>query len=200
MAQGVKLKKFSVILSVVLLCAAAVAFQFMPKGVEKDVKAAYLKGGEFSLSNEGEGFKLSSLKGSPVILYFGFTFCPDVCPVGLTVIRDALNSSDALSDVPVLFVTLDPERDNKQRLDEYTAFFHSNIKGLTGSLSEISSVAKQYGTYFRKSVGKGAEASDNYNVDHTAYYYLIDGEGELIRVLDHNAKAEQISDLLLKMI
>lgn len=167
--------------------------------VDKDIKAKYLKGGEIALSNEGKPFTLTSLQGQPVVLYFGFTFCPDVCPVGLATIRDALKSSESLAKVPAIFITLDPERDSRARLEEYTAFFHANIVGLTGSLKEIQDVAKRYGTYFQKSPKKDAPA-DDYLVDHTAYFYLIDANGELTRVLDHNASAQEISDLLLKML
>lgn len=166
--------------------------------VEKDIKAKYLKGGEFTLSNEGNAFSLSSLKGQPVILYFGFTFCPDVCPVGLATIRDALNSSEQLSDIPALFITLDPERDTAQKLKDYTGFFHRNIIGLTGSLDEISAVTKTYGTYFKKSVK--SDKPGDYLVDHTAYFYLIDKQGELLRVLDHDASASELSELLLKLL
>lgn len=194
------MKSFAWVLALMVVVLSVVFTVYLNENdrLEKDAKATYLKGGEFTLSNEGESFSLSSLAGKPLILYFGFTFCPDVCPVGLATIRDALNSSHELSTLPAVFVTLDPERDSRQKLKEYTGFFHSNIIGLTGSIDEIQTVAKRYGTYFRKS-SKGEDSKD-YLVDHTAYFYLINAEGELIRVLDHNASAQEISDLLLKML
>jgi len=164
---------------------------------KKDIKASYLKGGDFSLSNGGDTFRLEGLRGRPVILYFGFTFCPDICPVGLAVIRDALNADDAFSDLSALFVTLDPERDDATRMGEYVSFFHTSIIGLTGTLEEISTVATQYGTYFQKTK---ADADGAYSVDHTAYFYLIDEAGELVRVLDHNTPPEVLASELKKLI
>lgn len=164
---------------------------------EPDIKASYLKGGDFNLSNSGEPFELAALRGKPVILYFGFTSCPDVCPVGLSVIRDALNSDSVLATAAALFVTLDPARDTAQRLNDYVDFFHGNIKGLTGTLEEISAVTKQYGTYFQASK---PDASGAYTVDHTAYFYLISKEGKLIRVLDHNTSANHLALELKKLI
>ncbi len=163
----------------------------------KDTKAQYLQGGDFSLSNEGETFRLQDLRGQVVILYFGYTYCPDVCPLGLTVIRDALNSDTAFAGVPALFVTLDPARDTKARLNEYTQFFHPNIRGLTGSLEEIQSLAKNYGTYFK---AMDPEEGKAYTVDHTAYFYLISEEGELMRVLDHNTRPEALAEALKTLL
>lgn len=182
-----------------ILCVLLV--QFVGKTtVEKDLRSQYLKAGEFTLlSSKGE-VSLSDYKGKPVILYFGYTFCPDVCPVGLAVIRDALKSDPALKGTPVLFVTLDPERDSLKRLAEYTAFFHPNIVSLTGNLEAIKSVVGAYGGFFKKSAPSIKEAiDDNYTVDHSAYYYIIDSEGRLIRVLDHNVKANEIAKVLISL-
>lgn len=184
--------------TIFLLFAGLIYMQLLDRqSLEKDVKATYLKGGAFTLTHADQEFNSISLVGQPHILYFGFTFCPDVCPVGLATIRDALNSDNRLSVVKAMFVTVDPERDDSTRLEDYTSFFHPNIMGLTGSLESIKTVAKQYGTYFKKADKSNAE---NYTVDHTAYYYLIDKEGELLRVLDHSATSKEISELLLKML
>ena len=119
---------------------------------------------------------LSQFKGSPVLLYFGFTFCPDICPIGLTVIRDALKKSEKYNNINVLFVTVDPERDTPVRLKEYLSFFNPSFIGLTGDLKSIAEVAAKYGTYFAKTE---ANEHGEYSVDHTAYVYLIDRNGEL---------------------
>lgn len=162
----------------------------------KDVRASYLKGGDFTLSRGAEKLTLSALKGDPVVLYFGYTFCPDVCPVGLAVIRDALLSDPVLSRVKVLFVTVDPERDTPQRLADYVGFFHPAIQPLHGSEAEIKQVAQSYGTYFMRGSGN----NDTYTVDHTAYFYVIDGQGELQRVLDHSTTAAQLSAVLKEFL
>jgi len=194
-----KLKRYRVtIFSAVLAVMFGVYTYSENTGIKKDIKAQYLKGGDFSLFHKGEKFNLSDLKGHPVILYFGYTHCPDVCPVGLTVIRDALNSHPELKEVKALFVTLDPERDDGQTLSMYTQFFHKNILGLTGSLKEIKGVAGHYGTYFRKS--PDSNESDNYSIEHTAYFYVINKEGVLMRVMDHDTNAKDLSEIVMKML
>lgn len=162
----------------------------------KDTRASYLKGGDFTLSSGDGTVSLASLSGHPVILYFGYTYCPDVCPVGLAVIRDALQSDPSFVNVKALFVTVDPERDTASRLAEYVAFFHSNIIPLRGSEAEIKTVAQSYGTYFMR----GTQAGETYAVDHTAYFYLIDAGGELVRVLDHATTPEQLADALKMLL
>ncbi|MDX1453151.1 MAG: SCO family protein, partial [Oleiphilaceae bacterium] len=148
----------------------------------EDVRAAYLPGGDFALTHGDTTFDMRSLRGSPYVLYFGFTHCPDVCPTGLAKIRDAFQQLPQQSVAKALFVTLDPARDNAEHVQRYAEFFHPDIIGRTGTLEEISALAKAYGTYF-----KANEPDDqgNYSVDHTAYFYLIDKQGKLKRVLDH---------------
>lgn len=167
------------------------------KSSEKDLKAQYLQGGDFRLLGAQGELSLSQFKGSPVVLYFGFTHCPDVCPLGLTVVRDALKADNDFQDVPAIFVTLDPERDTPERLSSYLSFFHPNLRGASGSVAQIKEVAKRYGTYFAKT---GIEQNGDYSVDHTAYYYLIDAQGELVRVLDHNTDARALASELKKLI
>lgn len=184
----------AVALTVVAL--TLLSMQSSPKN-EKDLRAQYLEGGDFELVNADGPISLARFKGTPLVLYFGFTFCPDICPLGLTVIRDALGSDPALANTPVVFVTVDPARDTPERLKAYLAFFHSNIHGATGSVVALTELSKRYGTFFMK--GKEDEHG-NYAVDHTAYFYVLDEQGELIRVLDHNTTAEELASAIKKLI
>ena len=193
-----KIKRFSIPLLSFLLAVSFSYFYFKNSAVVKDTKAQYLKGREFSLSNAGNPFNLADMQGKPVILYFGYMSCPDICPVGLAVIRDTLNLSPEFENVRSLFVTLDPERDFSENLNEYTAFFHDNIKGLTGELSEIKRVAALYGTYFRKTAID--DSVKEYSVDHTAYFYLLSDEGELMRVMDHDATPDQLAGVIKQLL
>lgn len=168
---------------------------FSQPSLEKDLRSQYLKGGDFQLMHDKKPFSLSSLKGSPVILYFGYTFCPDICPVGLAVIRDALNSEEEFKNIPVIFVTIDPDRDSSERLKEYVGFFHQNIIPLRGQAEETQAIIKAYGGFFRKNIPDIAENSE-YVVDHSAYYYLIDANGELTRVYDHSISSEVLAESL----
>jgi len=194
------IKRFSIPLLSFLLAVSFSYYYYSSKQsvIEKDPKAQYLKGGLFSLSNAGKPFNLADMKGGPVILYFGYMSCPDICPVGLAVIRDTLNLSSEFNSVKSLFITLDPERDLSESLNEYTSFFHTNIKGLTGELNEIKNVAGLYGTYFRKTPIEARP--QEYTVDHTAYFYLISAEGELMRVMDHDATSSELASVIKQML
>lgn len=175
-------------------------FIFATPTVEKDIRSQYLKAGNFKLLFDEQPFELNQLKGQPVILYFGYTFCPDVCPVGLAVIRDALNSSEKFSKVPVLFVTLDPGRDTAERLREYVSFFHKNIIPLRGSLEQIKSVIEAYGGFLRHTVKNHEKMDKDYLVDHSAYYYLLNKQGELVRVFDHSITSADLAEILKSLL
>mgnify|MGYP000037542534 CR=1 FL=1 len=195
------IKHFSITLC--LLVTGALGYWLLPMqqvALEKDLKSQYLKGGDFQLQYDGLPFKLSSLKGQPVILYFGYTNCPDVCPVGLAVIRDLLNSDSSFNVVKTLFVTLDPERDSAQKMDEYAAFFHSNILALTGTEAEIKQVTDAYGTFFRRALSTSSETDNEYTVDHSSYYYLIDKQGTLVRVLNHDTKSAEMAKIVSQLL
>jgi len=163
----------------------------------EDKKARYLPAGDIALERDGVEFSTNQLRGRPFILFFGFTSCPDVCPLGLTVIRDALNSDGEFGDIPAVFVSLDPERDTEQVLREYVAFFHPNIIPLRGELVQTHEIAKRYGSYFIKApLGGASDDPEQYTVDHTSYYFVIDAEGTLRRVLEHNTKPAALADAL----
>lgn len=193
-------KRFTVTLFLLLVATVvAVFWAWAPASIEPDLRARYLKAGDFQLEHEGKPFSLSQLQGSPVVLYFGYTFCPDVCPVGLSRIREALLSSDDFNEVPVLFITLDPDRDTTERLRDYVSFFHSNIRPLRGSIEQTSLVTGAYGAFFRSNRDE-SQNKEAYTVDHSAYVYLLDREGGLIRVLDHDVTASEIAELLHKLL
>ena len=195
-------KRFLFTVSIIffLLGASLSLFIYSSSSVEKDLRSQYLKAGDFQLSHQGKPFKLSDLKGQPVILYFGYTSCPDVCPLGLAVIRDVLKSSEEFSKVKTLFVTLDPARDTPEVLQQYTAFFHPNIIPLTGSLSDIKGVIEAYGGFLRHHSPANEQQPDVYMVDHSAYYYLIDSNSELVRVIDHHVSAENLAESLRHLL
>ncbi|UZE94611.1 SCO family protein [Alkalimarinus alittae] len=162
------------------------------------LKAAFLTGGDFKMTGGETKFELSDVKGKVVLLYFGFTSCPDVCPTGLSVIKSALRKlGDQADDINVLFITLDPERDTEQRLNEYLPFFDARIIGLNGTASELAAVAKQYGVYYKKV--NSEESSTGYTVDHSANFFVIDQDGVLTYVLDHNVSSKTLAEMIRKV-
>jgi protein SCO1/2 len=136
-------------------------------------------GGPFTLKDpNGKRRSLSDFRGKLVLLYFGYTFCPDVCPTDLLAMARlmALMGADADKVQPV-FVTLDPARDTAEVLREYVAAFDARFVALRGSEAETRRVATLYKTYYEKVRPAG---SKSYVIDHTAFIYLIDREGRYV--------------------
>ena len=158
-------------------------------------------GGDFELiDHHGRPFALEQARGRVVILTFGYTFCPDVCPMTLSTIAAALERiGSAADDALVLFVTLDPDRDTPEHLRQYVSFFHPQILGLTGSEEALRRVAQQYRAK-HSFVGKGTRT--NYSMDHTAAIYVVDQDGTLARMIPHGMPLEimvrTLGDMLAK--
>ena len=133
-------------------------------------------GAPFTLSaSDGRRFSSASLKGTPYVLFFGFTNCPDVCPTTmarLARLRTRLGQGD--KGFAILFVTVDPERDTPAELARFTAAFATPIVALTGTPAEIAAVTKSFGIYSKKV----AQPGGGYTVDHTATALLFDRDGQ----------------------
>jgi protein SCO1/2 len=142
-------------------------------------------GGDFTLHSSNGEFTLKQLRGKVVLLYFGYTKCPDVCPTSLASIAQVLNqlSDEELAFVQGVFVSVDPKRDNLQRLDEYVSYFHPDLIGITGSESEIAKVAKRYGVQYNKVYLK--DSAFGYALNHSSIIYLITPAGEVRFVFPH---------------
>lgn len=154
--------------------------------------AAPPTGGDFILDSASGPVDLADLRGNVVLIYFGYTWCPDICPTNLVLIAGALKAltPDELERVQVLFVSVDPERDSAERLAEYSGYFHPKILGLTGTPEQIAAVAKLYGAAYRRT--ELADSAMGYAVDHSAYGHLVDPQGRLVRNLDHATPSAEI--------
>ena len=139
----------------------------------------YEIGGEFELTNQrGERMRLSDLAGRALVMFFGYTYCPDVCPATLSRVRevkDALPPEDAARFTGVL-VSVDPARDTPHRLGRYVEFFDPDFVGLTGSEDELEDIARRYGAQFMIPEG---QPEDSYLVNHSSIAYLIDPTGHV---------------------
>ncbi len=149
-------------------------------------------GGDFTLQTQDGPISLAGLRGKVVLLYFGYTYCPDVCPTALTSYAAALGrlKPEVLAKVAVVFVSVDPERDTLPHLKEYAAFFHPKITGATGSAAQIQALARQYGVFYAK---QPANENGNYSVDHTSESYLIAPDGHLAQRLPHGTSPEALA-------
>lgn len=183
------MKKIQISLTIILLISIIwMVFFWSPNKNDLSTK---IKGGDFILNSDQGKVSLAELKGKVVLIYFGYTWCPDICPTNLAMMGAAfseLNKSE-IKNVQGIFISIDPERDTTKRLAEYTPFFHTNIVGLTGSEEVIKKLAKSYGVSYRKVI---QNSKTNYVVDHSSQTYLIDKQGKLVEILEHAAPPETI--------
>ena len=150
-----------------------------PQGPGTDMRKEDI-GGDFTLTDgDGKPFSLSSLKGKVVILSFGYTHCPDVCPTELLTYSDTLKQlGDQAKDVKVVFVSIDPERDTPEVIGKYAKQFNPDFIGLTATGDQSLPVIKQQYRVVSAKVNQGAD-SNTYLVDHTAGAYLVDKNGDV---------------------
>jgi cytochrome oxidase Cu insertion factor (SCO1/SenC/PrrC family) len=153
-------------------------------------------GGPFELTDQtGQLRTNSDFRGKLMLVYFGFTYCPDVCPTDLQAIGLALDKlgSDA-ERVQPLFITVDPERDTAEHLAQYVPIFHPRLIGLTGNPATIRKAADAYKVYYAKvSLGK---ATDDYTVDHTAFIYLMDRDGNYLGFFPPGTSADRMVEII----
>jgi protein SCO1 len=154
------------------------------KGI--DVSGAdYARG--FTLTDfHGQARSLADFRGKVVMLYFGFVQCPDVCPTALTRAAAVMQQLGPLAtDVQVIFITVDPERDTPDLLREYMASFDPSFLALTGSADQIKAAADEFRVYYKK-----VPTGSSYTMDHTALSYLFDRQGRIRVVLRHEQTAD----------
>ncbi len=146
-------------------------------------------GGPFVLKDvEGRMVTDRDLLGKPTLIYFGFTYCPEVCPTTLTDIGQWLARLGSKADrLNVVFVTVDPERDTGPQLKRYLSNFDPRIRGLTGSTDAIAATAKAYRIYYSKVPQAGGE----YTVDHSTSTYLFDKDGQFVAPIRYGASPEE---------
>jgi len=147
---------------------------------------------KFTLTDHnGNPAKLSDFKNKLILLSWGFTKCPDICPLTLSTLREVINNlGEQGGDIQVLFITVDPERDTPERLKSYVPFFHEDFIGLTGSREEIDQVVDDYGAFYIKhSDAYGRSEHDtweSYQLTHTTNISLIDQKGRMILYYPYN--------------
>lgn len=147
-------------------------------------------GGDFTLqTTRGENISLSSFRGKVVMLYFGFTYCPEMCPAELLQFQKVLSRlpPEKRYQVQPIFVTVDPERDTAEVLDPYVRNFGTEILALTGNETELHKITQQYGAQFRY-----VPSGSSYTVDHTVNTYLVDPKGKLARIVPYGTPTEEM--------
>lgn len=159
-----------------------------------------LIGGPFTLTN-GDGKRVTDadFRGKDMLVFFGFTHCPDVCPTTLQAIAGVLDKlGPKAAKVAPLFISVDPERDGPQQIKDYTSSFHSAIMGLTGSPNEVAAAEKAYRVYARKVKDDGAP--DGYTMDHTAIIYLMGPDGRFVTHFTASTPVDAIAAAIAKTL
>ena len=142
------------------------------------VASAAAVGGPFELTDQnGRTVTDKDFRGHPLLVFFGFTHCPDVCPTTLFDVSEVLRSLGPDADrTAALFITVDPERDTAAALKDYLGSFDPHLRGLTGNPDALATVAKEYRVYYKKVPLDGGD----YTMDHTAIVYLMDKDGRFV--------------------
>lgn len=156
-------------------------------------------GGDFTLQAEDKTIKLSDYQGKVVLMYFGYASCPDVCPTSLALLGTGLKrlSEAEVAQVQGIFISVDPERDQGEKLAKYAQHFHPNFIGATSTIPELQKIARQYGAFFEKSETKSAMG---YLVDHTSKSYVIGKDGKLAQLLPHDMTVPEITEAIKKAL
>ena len=155
-------------------------------------------GGHFSLTTaDGTVVTDRSFPGKWLLLYFGYTFCPDACPTALNTIAEALDELGPLAErIQPIFITVDPQRDTPSVLSEYVKAFHPRLIGLTGSEVQIAAAAKDFHVFYRvRQLG-----NEEYAIDHSSYIYVIDPDGRVVDLITGNLPGHPVATELKRLI
>lgn len=186
------------LLALSVIMVFAVAFMLKQENYDQQQNAdPYASlGGDFVLQSVQGTVSLADFKDKLIVLYFGYTYCPDVCPTSLGLLSLALQqlSDTERKKVQSVFISVDPERDTVERLKEYTSAFHPDIIGITGTPEQIAEVAKRYGVMYMKV--ELPNSAMKYAVDHSSRYYVVNSSGKILKIIDHGTEANKIAELL----
>ena len=160
-------------------------------------------GGSFTLTNQdGERVSDTDLNGQYRIMYFGYSYCPDVCPIDLQKVMQGLtlaekSDPELVKKVQPIFITIDPARDGPEQMKQYVSAFHPRLIGLTGTDEEIADIAKKFLIIYQRRESEGAS---EYLMDHSRQAYLFGPEGEPVAMLPYDGTPQEIADEIKKWV
>ena len=165
--------------------------------IENSQSGTPLIGGSFSLTDHnGRTVTDKDLRGRHLLIFFGYTYCPDICPTNLSTMTTALEMLGARAQqIQPAFVTIDPERDNPEQLKMYVSHFHPKLLGLTGTPAQIKQVAQVYRIHAAKA-DEDPQDAENYLMDHTSLTYLMGPDGKYKTFFRHGMTAEAMAEKL----
>ena len=189
------MKKILFLIAVILIAVINIIL-LKPYIDEYNEKQKY----EFKLDTADGPVKLEDFKGKAVAIFFGYTYCPDVCPTALSMMADSLKklSKEELDKFTGILISVDPDRDTLKNLKEYSQYFHPNFIGATSSEENLLDISKRYGAFYQKVKLPNSEM--DYSVSHTSYIYIFDKEGNLSTQLKHFIKPSDITKAIKKAL
>lgn len=191
--------RIALVLAIVLamLVALLLGYAFVrTDGGSDSVTGKALVGGPFELVNHnGEAVTDRDFLGQNLLIYFGFTYCPDICPTELSKMAAAIDMLPDDANVTPVFITIDPERDGVEEVKTYAGAFHPDMVGLTGTPEQIDAAAKAYRVYYAKNESGG---STDYLMDHSSIIYFMDTEGEFVAHFTIESTPEEIAERVRK--
>jgi len=190
------------LLACIFLFSLAACAPKPPQFQSMDVTGAQW-GQDFALPDlQGKTTSISDFKGKAVAVFFGFLYCPDACPTHLTKMLEVKKQlGPKAQDLAVVFITVDPERDEAESLQKFLAAFDPEFVGLRGNLEQTQAVAKDFRVYFKK-VPSSTNPQDPlaYTIDHTTFAYVFDPEGRLRLVAPHDITAEKLAQDVAQLL
>ena len=182
---------------IILLAAAALAAYALLSSPQKlKGSGEALIGGPFTMVDQhGNSVTQNTYLGKPMLLLFGFTSCPDVCPAELQVTSEALQQLGSKAQaIQLIFVSIDPERDTPKVMAEYVANFSPNLIGLTGSPEQVAGMAAAYHVYYEKKL-EGNSLGD-YSMDHSSIIYLMGSDGKFLKHFSYTTDAKALAEAI----
>ena len=190
-------------LGIVIAMLFAWQYGFLSPGGSRPGASGIAKiGGPFTLTDHTGTVRTElDFRGKLTLIYFGYTYCPDVCPTALQIMSVALQNLGGQADsVTPVFITIDPERDTAKHLSDYVKNFHARMVGLTGSAEQIKQAAKVYRVYYRKAQPASGAPDQEYLMDHSSVVYLMDRDGRYITHFTHQSQSEDIEAAIRKYL
>lgn len=157
-------------------------------------------GGPFSLTDHnGKAVTDADYRGRYMLVFFGYTYCPDICPTAMQTISDALDMlGDKANNIVPVFISVDSKRDTPEHMKAFVESFHPNIVGLTGTPDQVAEVAKNYVVYYSRIEVEGSGGED-YFLNHSSITYLMDPHGHFITHFSHGTPPKEIADKLRQL-
>ncbi|MDQ0327057.1 protein SCO1/2 [Rhodopseudomonas julia] len=185
-------KIWLLVAGVVAILAVSAVFAVLltpPERLQQSVGVAAI-GGPFTLvDEEGRTVTAEDFRGKPTVIYFGFTFCPDVCPTTLYELSGLIKRlGDDAEKLNFVFVSVDWERDGPEKMKDYVSAFDPHIRGLSGNEQQIEEIAKAYKIYYKKVPTEDGD----YTIDHTASVYLMDQDGKFVGTLNYGEDSDSM--------